>query len=349
MGIDISDQVVRMVQLIPKGKKFKLNSISSRPIPEGIVTDGEIKDLKVLSGLLKDLVKKPHLKHPSTSAAILSLPERKTFTKIIELPNDMHENFDANLREGLAEHIPLNLDEAYIDWQIIGEPKPEDKKIRALVSVAPQLLVESYLEVCKQARLTPLILETESAALSRFALEEIPGSGSHMIIDLGANRTGIIITEEDFVAYSSTLAISGNQLTGVLQIKLGLNANEAEQAKIICGLDPKKSKGVVKQILEPELKPLLQKSMEIISFYEEHSIKNFKVKDLTLVGGGAKLSHLDELISSMISLPVRLGGWPSNLINPGEKLLHLAPSYATAIGLSLRGAQNLPWFSDKNL
>ncbi|RJO59312.1 type IV pilus assembly protein PilM [Candidatus Parcubacteria bacterium] len=349
IGIDVSDQVIRMAQLLPKNKKFKLHSISARPVAEGAIVDGEIRDSKIVVEVLKDLVKKPSLKHPSTKAAILCLPERKTFTKIIEVPRSNELNFEMNLREGLAEHIPLNLDEAYIDWQLIDPPDSQGKTIRVLVSVAPQLLIESYLTMSKAAGLTPIILETESAAISRFALSGRSKAGSHMIVDLGATRTGIVITESDFVAYSSTLNLSGNELTSLLQLKLNLNVAEAEQAKKICGLDPRRGKGVVKQILEPELKPLVQKIMEIISFYEEHSPKELSVQDITLVGGGAKLSHLTDLIQSIIDLPVSLGTWPANVILPDKKLQDLGPSFATSIGLALRGASNLPWFTDKNL
>ncbi|MFA6587771.1 MAG: type IV pilus assembly protein PilM [Patescibacteria group bacterium] len=349
IGIDISDQVIRMVQIVPKGKLFKLNSISARPIQAGVIVDGEIKNPKIITEILKDLVKRPNLKHPTTNAAILSLTEKKTFTKILDLPNSTPEKFEAILREGLAEHIPISLDEAYIDWQFCRKPNVNEKTIRVLVSVAPQLLVESYLEVSKNAGLIPIILEPESAALSRFALFESNISGSHMIIDLGATRTGMIITEEDFVAYSSALTISGDQLTNALQIKLGLSPQEAEQAKRICGLDPKKGKGAVKKILEPELRPLIQKTTEIISYFEEHSTKNIKIQDITLVGGGAKLSKLDELMQSMVSLPVKIGHWPNNCSIPNIKLQTMGPSFATAFGLALRGAQNLPWFTDKNL
>ena len=99
--------------------------------------------------------------------------------------------------------------------------------------------------MCQLAGIVPVVLEPESAALCRSALDVQPAPGSHLIIDLGATRTGIIIAETDLVAYSSTVNLSGIGLTQVLQTKLGLNAEEAEQAKRICGLVPKRGKGAV--------------------------------------------------------------------------------------------------------
>lgn len=344
MGIDISDQVLRMVQLTPFRKGFRVRSLSARPVIEGHIVEGEIRNPNAIRDLLRDLIRRSALKHPNTRAAIICLPERKTFTKIIDVPTSDKNNFQQSLRSTLSEHIPLNLDEAYIDWQIVNPKKEKGQKIRVIVSVAPQLLVESYLEVLREAGIIPVVLEPESAALSRVAVMDSTVKGSHLIIDLGATRTGITITEGDFVAYSSTLPLSGSSLTSVLKSKLGLTQEEAEQAKRICGLDPRKGKGVVKETLEPELKPLLQRTMEIIGYYEEHVSKENHVSDITLVGGGASFIGLPNFIYSTIPLPVRVGTWPSIINVPTDKLRDIGASYLTAAGLALRGAQNLPWF-----
>jgi type IV pilus assembly protein PilM len=344
MGIDVSDQVLRMVQLAPYRKGYRIRSVSARPVVEGHIVEGEIRNPNAVRDLLRDLVSRSALKHPNTRAAIICLPERKTFTKIIDVPAGDPVNFQQSLRSTLAEHIPLNLDEAYIDWQIVNPKKERGQKLQVIVSVAPQLLVESYLEVFREARIIPVVLEPESAALSRVAVMDSKEKGGHLIVDLGASRTGITITEGDFVAYSSTLPLSGSSLTSVLKTKLGLSQEEAEQAKRICGLDPRKGKGAVKETLEPELKPLLQRTMEIIGYYEEHVTKENHVSDITLVGGGASFIGLPDFISSTLHLPVRIGGWPSIIRVPTGKLQNVGASYLTAAGLALRGAQNLPWF-----
>ncbi len=349
MGIDVSDQVLRMVQLVPRGQGFVLRSISARPLPPGCIVEGEIRDPAKAAAVLRDLVKKPNHHHPTTKSATLCLPERKTFTKIIDVPRQPVATFEAALREGLAENIPLKLDEAYVDWQVIPTASDTSKTVRVIVVVAPQLLVEGYLSMCQLAGVIPVVLEPESAALSRSALNVHPAPGSHLIIDLGATRTGIIIAETDLVAYSSTIGISGNGLTQLLQTKLGLNADEAEQAKRICGLDPKRGKGAVKATLEPELRPLFQRMLEVISFYEEHAAKDAKVQDITLVGGGARLSYLPELVQSTMSLPVHVGTWPKNVQVPSAEITRIGPSYLTALGLALRGATGAPWSSPHTL
>lgn len=349
MGIDVSDQVLRMVQLVPRGKVFTLRSLSARPLPEGVIVEGEIRNPAKAAAVLRDLVQKPSHRHPSTKSAILCLPERKTFTKIIEVPRQPANSFETSLREGLAENIPLKLDEAYVDWQTIPEQNEKLKTVRVIVAVTPQLLVEGFLTMCELAGVVPVVLEPESAALCRSAMAAQPLSGSHLIVDLGATRTGIIIAETDLVAYSSTLNLSGNGLTETLQAKLGLSVEEAEQAKRICGLDPKRGKGAVKAVLEPELRPLFQRMLEVISFYEEHAANDTKVQDITLVGGGARLSFLPELVQSTMMLPVRVGSWPKSVRVPSPEVRGVGPSYLTALGLALRGAMGASWSSPHKL
>jgi type IV pilus assembly protein PilM len=349
MGIDVSDQVLRMVQLVPLGHRYSLRSISARPLPPGVIVEGEIRNPTLAAEVLLDLIKKPSHHHPSTKSAMLCLPERKTFTKIIDVPRQPMPTFEAALFEVLTENIPMKLDEAYVDWQVLPGQSEKSKNVRVIVAVAPQLLVEGYLTMCQLAGVIPVVLETESAALSRSVLDVKPVPGSHLIVDLGATRTGIIIAETDLVAYSSTVSISGNVLTQILQTKLGLSEEEAEQAKRICGLDPKRGKGAVKAILEPELLPLFQRMLEVISFYEEHTTKDNKIVDITLVGGGARLSFLPELVQSTMSLPVHVGTWPKAVRVPTGELQRIGPSYLTALGLALRGATGAPWSNPHTL
>ncbi len=349
MGIDVSDQVVRMVQLVPRGKGFSLRSISARPLPDKTIVEGEVRDQQAMVTVLKDLISKPHHRHPSSRAAIICLPERKTFTKIIDVPLIADTPFSASLQQGLVQNIPMKLDEAYVDWQYVTQPQPNDKLARVIVSVAPQLLVEGYIAAFQAAGIIPIVFEPESAALSRVVLNTRQAAGGHMIIDLGATRTGIIITEGDLVAYASTMPLSGNGLTALLQTKLGLTADEAEQAKRICGLDPKRGKGAVRSILETEFRPLFQRMLEVISYYEEHAPKEAKVQDITLVGGGSQLIALSPLMQSTLSLPVQVGSWPENISTPTKEVKSVGASYLTALGLALRGAQRLPLTAPKDL
>lgn len=349
MGIDVSDQVVRMVQIVPKGRKFSLRSISARPLPDNTIVEGEVRDQKTLSTVLRDLIAKPHHRHPSTRSAIICLPERKTFTKIIEVPIDPSQPFSTSLQQGLVQNIPMKLDEAYVDWQYVAPPQPKDKSTRVIVSVAPQLLVEGYISAFQAAGIIPIVFEPESAALSRVVLNVAAINGGHMIVDLGATRTGIIISEGDLVAYASTMPLSGSGLTALLQTKLGLTFEEAEQAKRICGLDPKRGKGAVRSILEAEFRPLFQRMLEVISYYEEHAPKDAKVQDITLVGGGSQLLGLGELVQSTLSLPVQIGSWPKNVSTPTKDVQAIGPSYLTALGLALRGAQQLPLTAPKEI
>ncbi len=343
MGIDVSDQVLRMVQLHRHGHGFIVYSMSEVALPENVVVEGEVRNAVSLAKALRELIHRPNHHHPSTRAAILCLPERKTFTKIIDISNSQGADFQKALQDGLTENIPMKLDEVYLDWQYVGVPDPKAKMVRVIVGVAPQLLVEGYLEACAQAGIIPLALEPESAALSRIALNDSSKGGSHLIVDLGATRTGLTIAETDLVAFSSTLPLSGSGLTATLVTKLGLTPEEGEQAKRVCGLDPKRGKGAVRQVLEPEFRPLSQKILESIGYYEDHAPKGAEVVDVTLVGGGANLIGLPELITSTVSLPVRVGKWPENITVPKREHRAQDSSYLTALGLAYRGALNLPW------
>jgi len=341
-GLDISDKVLRVVQLQKKGKEIQLVSLNEQLVPPGYITEGEIISPKRVVDFITNLIQTTRGEKIKTPYVIAAIPERKTFIKLIQMPRTERSKMAEAIKWESLQHIPLAFDEIYLDWQIIEGAGALNDKMNVLIAAAPRALIDSYTEILENAGLTPIALELESLAIARSIMKEseILENYSQLIIDLGGSRTNLIIYDLNTVQFTSSIPFSGSYLTEIIAKKLNFSLNDAEKSKIICGLDPKKGKGIIRKTLLPSIEQLTTKAKEVITFYKDHVGHANECKKIILSGGGAQLKNLDSEISKALNIPVEKAD-PFVNIKLGSKINFLpkdkGTSFATAIGLSLRG------------
>ena len=335
-GLDFSDNILRLVQFENKAKDIKLKAFGEIKLSPGLITEGAIVDQAKVKQAIEKLLKNIS-GSLSSKNVIASLPERKSFIKVVELAADA--NIGQNIKEELPNHIPLSLEEIYYDWQNLG--KSGDKN-RIIIGATPKEIAEAYIKVLESVNLNPVALEIESVAIARSLVNQKKHtSEASVIIDLGYARSTFIMAEGDAVMFIvSDTDISGRNMTEVISKNLKLSTKEAEKAKIIFGLDTKSGKGSVKKVLSPIINSLKDKIIDTMNYYHNNFSKPKPISAIIFCGGGAQLKGLVESLTLKpnIKLKIDMG---NPLINfsqdkikiPSKKLL----SYPTALGLALRG------------
>ena len=131
-GLDIGDRTFKIVQVNRHGKgkhAYRLTAWNTIDVPEGVMDKGDIKDADAGAKLLKKLANSVNGRLHG-NAVVASLPETKTFIKIIEVPSGSSQ---AEMREAvrreIEQNIPLPPEEIYSDWQTIEEKKPLTPKL----------------------------------------------------------------------------------------------------------------------------------------------------------------------------------------------------------------------------
>lgn len=365
IGIDISDGILRAVQLKKNGDKIKFQAVSKIDLAKGIFKDGEIMNMDEAAKKIKELIANPTYGKFSSDEVIACLPEPKTFIKLIEIKKTEGE-LGKMIEEEMENHIPMAVSEIYYDWQAIGVA--EDKQ-KILIGAAPKNIVNQYTELLARAKLSIVALEIEPISICRGLLaEERPkfkkeNGGNYAVIDIGAKRSNITVYAKNAILFSFSLPISGNDITAKIARTLKIENGQAGKAKIICGLDETKAQGAVKDILHNMIKQLVGKIKKTFSYYD-NNFKDFgPINKIILCGGGANIKDIDRIISEYIKVKTERGNALINL-NEDEKttaklfsethnltidfnkkedgkkyktIQDATPSYATAIGLALRG------------
>lgn len=368
IGLDISDLSLKLVQLDKTGSKIKIQALGKISVPEGLIVGGEVKDQNQVVDIIKKLINKPKYGRVSSDTVVACLPETKTFVKLIEIektPNNLADIIETEIEK----HVPMVAEEMYYDWQVI-EDRGDVQLV--LVGAAPKKIVNQYTELLDKARLSVEALEIEPIALCRSLLQEESPSfkgvsdKNHVIIDIGATRTSLVVYAKNTILFTVSIPISGDKITENIAASLEINKEQAEKAKIICGLKEDEAGGIISKVLAGTINDLNDKISEVIEFHNNHFSQHGDISRITICGGGANIKGIDKIISKTTSIETVRGDALVNLGEAKEKFLKLLSetysldsdfskngkngeknnlsvsqdsslTFATAIGLALRG------------
>ncbi|NCN07542.1 type IV pilus assembly protein PilM [Candidatus Falkowbacteria bacterium] len=334
-GLDISDRNLRMIQLEKKSKKIKVQLYSEVKLPPDCIISGEIKQPKVFLDSLNKMIKTKVGRGKLSDEVISVLPEEKTFFKIINMPLVSDEEIIDKIKEVLPQDIPVDFNDVYMDYQIMEKT---DKGLVVLVGISPKNIIESYVDILAKANLIPTVLEIESAPISRLLLEQATNQTPQIIIDIGAQRTGLFLHDKT-IKFTVSLPISGNNITKHIVDTLEMKWDEAEKAKIVCGLDKTKCHGALLEIFSDVINELNTRITKAINFYYYNFPDSKKIERIVLCGGGANFIDIAPVLESKLKIPVVVSNPWEIIENPNTSFFNdqRSQSFITALGLGLRG------------
>ena len=338
-GLDLSDRSFKIAEVSGKKGKFSLKNFGMQSIEEGLMQDGEIHSEAKLARAIRDGLGALKNGPPRSPYVACSLPEQKTFLRIVQLPRMKREEVQEAIQWEIEANIPLALTDVYFDWQIISPLHKSVRHFDILVSAAPRDLVDSYTKLLLRAGLKPFSLEPESVALARCVIKNGVSQKPVLIVDLGRTRTSFIIYVGQGIRFSSSVQISGDLITENIARDLKINRKEAEDLKQKVGFSRDNEK--VFEAIVPALTDLKQQIVKYVAFYADHAghIHDgaFKLDTILLSGGGAHLKGVGEYLTSSLKAQATIADPFANIHSPesegGPKEKFI--SYTTAIGLAL--------------
>lgn len=320
IGLDISDLSLKLIQLNKIRDKVTIQAVSKVDLPAGFFENGIIKNKEGIASAIKELINKPKFGKISTDDVVACLPESKTFVKIIDVektPNNIKDVIEVEIEK----HIPMPIEDLYYDWQII---KNYPNKQSIMIGAAPRKIVDEYIDLLSSAKLSIVALEIEPISICRSLLAEEgeqnkqPSNKNYGILDIGSTHTSLTVYSSGAVLFTVSIPISGTEITEKISESLKIDYQQAEKAKIICGLDENKAQGIVKKILDDMIKKMIEKIKESIDFYNMHFSSYGPIDELIICGGGANIENINEIIEKEIKIKT-LSGDPLINIRKEEK------------------------------
>jgi type IV pilus assembly protein PilM len=172
VGLDIEAGSVAAAEVSSNGH-VAVTKFGSLGLSPGVVRDGEVSDAEALSEALKELFARNKL----SKSVRLGLASQRVAVRVLRLPAiDDHKELQTAIRFQAQDHIPMPLDQAVLDWQVVGNVAGEsgDGMLDVVLVAARREAVRGLVTALRQAGLRPLGLD-----LSAFGMIRALANGSH--------------------------------------------------------------------------------------------------------------------------------------------------------------------------
>jgi len=165
VGLDIEAASVAATEVVVNGD-VKLGRSGIAPLATGVSREGEVGDPDALTEAIKDLF----AEHKLSRNVRLGLANQRVVVRTLRLPRLEDESeIESAIRFQAQEEVPMPLDQAVMDWQVLpGDPELRaEGKMDVIVVAARREMVSNLARVVRDAGLRPIGLDVSAFALIR--------------------------------------------------------------------------------------------------------------------------------------------------------------------------------------
>jgi len=340
VGIDIGSKSIKVVELEKKQNSWLLKG-SGVVGYSGVMVENarDEKELTPLADIIRRLVKEANV---STYDVRVSLPERLSFVKVVNFPLLSDQEIDAALKWEMDQYVPIPLEEAIAQHQVIlRDDKSNPPQVKVLLVAARRAVVEKYTTLVEMAGLTPTAVENELLSLTRsIALPQ----GISVLVNFGAIATDIGIARDGKLYFSRSINVGGDALTRAIVQESRIEPLQAEEYKKTYGLSSTELEGKVRRALDPLMKYLVDEIKKAIQYFSVEELRGEKPSQMIITGGSVGLPGLISYLTGQFGLEVVVGNSFGKVQIPAgveNQLANYLPLYGVAVGLALRDDKSL--------
>ena len=342
IGMDIGSSSIKIVELKQTGKDLEVIRVGVEPLAPEIVVDGAIVDTGQVSNSIAKLFSEHKIKTKNVATAVSG---HSVIVKKLSLQQMPDEELEAAIPMEAAQHIPFDIAEVNLDYQILETP-PDSPVMDVLLVAVKKDKILNYTNVITLAGRTPVIVDIDAFALQNvYEYNYEPGPDVTVaLLNLGASVMNINIVRGHTPLFTRDVSVGGNQYTDSLQKELDLGFDEAETLKT----------GVTLPGISDEARmPVIKSVSEIIVLEIQRTFDFFRataggeqIQKLYLAGGSARVYGLADLMKQEMGIPVEQLNPFRRIRAPetgpiGDEVASQGPRLSVAVGLALRSFEDL--------
>ena len=258
IGLDIGSSAIKIAELKPFGKKWKLLRCGAKPLPPEVVMNGQIKQAEIVIQTIKDLCMEMGI---TTKRSAISLGGPSVISKLIKVDRMTELDMEDQIALEAEAYIPFDIEDVFLDFQILGH---DQDQMDVLLTACKKELLESHTDVVRQAGLEPHICDLDLFCLSnayRLLLQPhllqvtqkkeppkkellqkttpkqtIRNPSAVMLVNLGAAFLNIVILHQDgMLGYMRDHSFGSRLLNQESLARYGIAWAEAEKLTIMAG------------------------------------------------------------------------------------------------------------------
>jgi type IV pilus assembly protein PilM len=347
IGLDIGSTAVRAVELAGGGGKPNLLRIAQQPLPPGAVAGGEIRDPGLVADAIRELW---HMGKFKSRQVVLGVGNQRVVVREVTVPWLEEKELRESLPFQVREFVPIPIEEAILDYQVVEEFELEGRHmVRLMLAAAHKGMVQRMVEAVEAARLQAVGVDLVPFAIVRSAgsngdrlLQEDADLSDEAVVDIGAEVSSICVHSHGHPRFVRMVSWGGRNVTAAIARSLGLADADAEQLKRGLADADDDSAERAHQVARQVVTSFADDLRSSLDFYRSQN-PGASIGHVLLTGGGSKLAGLAEVVNERLAAAVDTGhafkrvSVPEDL--PAQVMAEAEPLLAVAVGLAIPGGE----------
>lgn len=238
IGVDIDRGSIKAVQLQSSGAGYVLQHVGYHRLPPGVIVEGEVADQNLLAAEIREFWDSHSFKGKSITFGVSN---QKVVVRLLDFPHMRPEDLQGAISFEAQDHIPMPLDEAVLDYVVLGPREERADLDRVLVVAAQREMISRYTSAVRAGGLKPEGVDVKALSLTRSTLPDpfFGEDGAVLLLDVGAEITNLVVADRGNPVLTRFVPVGlGDFVAAVVELA-DLPEDEAERQ----ALDPRVNLG----------------------------------------------------------------------------------------------------------
>ena len=361
VGLDIDRGAIKAAQIGGGSGGYTLQHVGYRKLQPGAIVDGEVADQDLLAYELREFWASHSFKGKTV---YLGVANQKVAVRLLDFPRMSPEDLKGAISFEAQDHIPMPIDEAILDYVVLGPQEEGSDMDRILLVAAQKEMISHYSSAVRTAGLRAEGVDVKALSLVRSTLPNslFGDEGATLLLDIGTEITNLVVAQGGNPTLTRFIPGGSGFLAQAVAEAADLPEEEAERQLMNpkLRLGPEESGEEVEGSDDEEddfdpalmydirrgLEDATQTLAEDVQRSVEYHYSQPGSREVTQVfvsGEGALVGGLDAYLGNLLRVMTwrgtplqKLAGNRSNV--PDEQLRVMEPVLAVALGLALEEA-----------
>jgi type IV pilus assembly protein PilM len=350
VGLKVGASQIAAARVVNNGHA-QVEHVAREELEPGIIVAGELREPEALALALRAVFKKHKLPRRGVR---LGIANNRIGVRVFDIAGiDDSKQLANAIRFRAQEALPIPIEEAVLDYQILEERRDDDGQVtkRVLLVVAYRELIDRYVSACRKAGINLVAIDLEAFALLRSLAappegETAPPDAALVAVSVGHERSTLAVSDGRACEFTRVLDWGGSALNVTVARELDLTSAAAEPIKRALSLAPLPGGALpeglteeqatrVREAVRRQVQSFARELVSSLRFYQNQP-GSLSIGQVVLTGGTAHLVGLAEELERLIGVQVRVGDPLARVaVSKRMKEPNQLGSFAVAIGLGI--------------
>jgi type IV pilus assembly protein PilM len=170
VGLDVEVGSIAAAEVVSNGTSA-VTKFGIAPLESGIYGEGEVSDPEALGDVLRELFAANKL----SKTVRVGLASQRVAVRTLRLPLiEGRSELETAVRFQAQDHIPMPLEQAVLDWQVVGRPTGEngERQVEVVAVAARRDMLGGLMQALRRAGLRPVGIDLSAFGMIRALARE---------------------------------------------------------------------------------------------------------------------------------------------------------------------------------